>query len=100
MRLERRTRRDHAARAGASSSDPSRGYLTAMRQKDVVWKAVSYGIGMLATIVTQRLLSSAWSRVGDNPPPKNPADRRARMLPAVTWTVATGVGVGVTRLLA
>ena len=71
-----------------------------MRQKDVMWKAVSYGIGMLATIVTQRLLSSAWSRVGDNPPPENPADRRARMLPALTWAVATGVGVGVTRLLA
>jgi hypothetical protein len=76
------------------------GYVTAMRRKDIVWKAVSYGAGMAATLVTQRALSSVWSRVGESPAPTQPEDRRARMLPALTWAVATGVGVGVTRLVA
>jgi hypothetical protein len=69
-------------------------------RKEIAWKAVTYGTGALTTIVTQRVLSSAWSRVGNTPPPDNPADRRTNMLPALTWAVATGVGIGVTRLIA
>ena len=71
-----------------------------MGRKDIAWKVISYGAGMLATIVTQRALSSLWTRVGESPPPDNPADRGAGMLPALSWAVATGVGIGVTRLLA
>jgi hypothetical protein len=46
------------------------------------------------------MLVIVWNRFRDVPPPENPADRRASWTEAVSWAVATGVGIGVTRLLA
>jgi Protein of unknown function (DUF4235) len=68
--------------------------------KTLGWKAVSYGAGALATIVTRRTLTMAWNRFADRPPPGNPADRYAPWMPALIWAVATGVGIGVMNLVA
>ena len=69
-------------------------------RKKVGWKAVSYGAGAFAGLVTQRLLEAAWKGLHDASSPPSPADRRASWTEALSWAVATGVGMGVTRLLA
>ncbi len=64
------------------------------------WKAVSVGLGALAGFGTQRLLEVIWKALRGSTPPKVPADRRTSWVDALTWAVATGVGVGVARLMA
>lgn len=63
------------------------------------WKVVSYGGGALSAVLTQRLLSTVWRRVRNEPPPDNMADRSASWGAALAWAIATGVGIGVVRLL-
>ena len=68
--------------------------------KKLAWKAISYGAGALAALVTQRLLEKGWKLLRHASAPPVPADRRSSWAEALSWAVATGVGVGVTRLLA
>ena len=68
--------------------------------KQLGWKAITYGAGALATVATQRALTFVWNNVRDVPPPEDLADRRVGWVPALTWAVATGVGIGVVRLVA
>lgn len=69
-------------------------------EKRLGWKAVTYATGALATLVTQRALVSLWNQFRPDPPPENPADRGHGWTPALAWAIATGVGIGVTRLVA
>ncbi len=71
-----------------------------MKRKELRWKAVSYGAGALAGLVTQRLIDAAWKGLGHDSRPPVPADRRSSWTEALSWAVATGVGMGVSRLLA
>jgi hypothetical protein len=64
------------------------------------WKAVTLGVGALAGLTTQRVLEVVWRAVRGSTPPKVTADRRSSWPDALSWAVATGVGVGVARLLA
>jgi hypothetical protein len=64
------------------------------------WKAVTLGLGALAGLATQRVLEAVWKGWRGSTPPKIPADRRSPWPDALTWAVATGVGVGLARLLA
>jgi Protein of unknown function (DUF4235) len=64
------------------------------------WKAVTIGLGALAALVTQRSFEVIWKAVRGSTPPKVAADRRSPWPDALSWAVATGVGVGVVRLLA
>ena len=66
----------------------------------VWWRFVSYGAGALATMLTRRALQTMWRGMQGEPPPDSPADRGTPMRVALIWAVATGVGVGVMRLLA
>jgi hypothetical protein len=68
--------------------------------KNLSWRVFSYGTGALATLLTRRLIERAWSRVGNSPPPDDPADRRVPWTHALSWAVATGIGVGVGRFVA
>jgi len=68
--------------------------------KKYSWKAVTVGLGALAGITTQRVLGVIWKALRGSTPPKVPADRRSSWVDALSWAVATGVGVGVARLLA
>ncbi len=69
-------------------------------RKQLGWKAISYGAGGLAAFITQRLLEFAWKDFRHVAAPPAAADRRAAWADAVSWAVATGLGIGVTRLLA
>jgi hypothetical protein len=71
-----------------------------VKSKELHWKAISYGVGGLAGLVTQRLLDGAWKGLGHDSRPPVPADRRSSWAEALSWAVATGVGMGVSRLLA
>jgi hypothetical protein len=68
--------------------------------REYAWKAVTVGLGALAGVTTRRLLEVIWKTVGRSTPPKFPADRRSSWGDALSWAVATGVGVGVARHLA
>ena len=68
-------------------------------RKKLGWKAISYGTGALAGLVTQRVLEAAWKGSRHASPPV-PADRGSSWMEALSWAVATGVGIGVSRLLA
>ena len=61
---------------------------------------MSYSAGALAGLVTQRLIDAAWKGLGHDSRPPVPADRRSSWTEALSWAVATGVGMGVSRLLA
>ena len=71
-----------------------------MRLKQLEWTAVTYGAGALATVVTRRALTAAWQGAQHGPPPDDPADRNTPWSTALVWAIATGVGLGVVRLLA
>jgi Protein of unknown function (DUF4235) len=68
--------------------------------KKYAWKAITLGLGALTGLVTQRFLEVIWKALRGSTPPKVPADRRSSWADALSWAVATGVGVGVARLLA
>ena len=64
------------------------------------WKTLTLGLGALTGLVTQRVLEVIWKALRGSTPPKVAADRRSSWADAMSWAVATGVGVGVARLLA
>lgn len=67
--------------------------------KQIGWKVLAGASGALAGLTTQRLLGWLWRSVRSASPPPA-ADRRSSWPDALSWAVATGVGVGVARLLA
>lgn len=64
------------------------------------WKAIAVGTGALTGLATQRVIELVWTAVRGSTPPKVAADRSSSWPEAVSWAVATGIGVGVARLLA
>jgi Protein of unknown function (DUF4235) len=64
------------------------------------WKAVTIALGTLAGVATQRVLEVPWKALRGSTPPKVQADRRSSWAEALSWAVATGVGVGLARLVA
>jgi Protein of unknown function (DUF4235) len=68
--------------------------------KALGWKVVSFGAGAFAALVTRRVLAIVWNQFADIPPPEHLADRRVSWIPALSWAVATGVGIGVMNLVA
>jgi len=69
-------------------------------RKALSWKAVSYGAGAIAAFATRQTLTMLWNQFADAPAPKQPADRRVPWVSALSWAVATGVGVSVMNLVA
>jgi hypothetical protein len=77
------------------------GYMRSMPdRKTLSWKAVSFGAGAIAALVTRRALAMLWNRFAEVPAPEHVADRRISWIPALSWAVATGVGVSVMNLVA
>jgi hypothetical protein len=69
-------------------------------RKTLSWKALSLGAGAIATLVTRRALGVLWQQLAKAPAPEPVADRRISWVPALSWAVATGVGVSVMNLVA
>jgi hypothetical protein len=56
-------------------------------------------VGVLTTVATQRLLTFGWKSVTGRKPPQ-PGDPEASWAGAVSWAVASGIGIGMARLWA
>jgi len=64
----------------------------------LLWKLYVGVIGAVTTIAAQRLLKAGWKFVtGDEPP--SPTDPDTPVITAVSWAMASAVGVTVTQLL-
>lgn len=68
--------------------------------EEKTWEAVALASATAAAVLTRRLLKSGWSSLRGDEPPTNPAARSVTWGDALAWTVATGVTVGIARLLA
>lgn len=64
----------------------------------LLWKIYAGVIGAIATIAAQRLVKVGWKIATGDEPPK-PTDPQTPVVEAVSWALASGVGVGVTQLL-
>lgn len=70
------------------------------KRKRVAWMAVAAGAGALAAAATRQGLNQAWKLAKEDDPPENPVSWDVSWRDAITWTVATGVIIGLGRLLA
>ncbi len=64
------------------------------------WKAIAVGTGALTGLAAQRVIEFIWTAVRGAAPPKVAGDRTSPWPEAVSWAAATGIGVGVARLVA
>jgi len=65
-----------------------------------VWKLAATGAAIVAGIAVRNVLMSTWRAVMKQEPPNNPADPATSWGEAVAWTAATGLAVGVARMVA
>jgi cyanate permease len=65
-----------------------------------VWKLAGTGAAVVAGIAVRNVLMSAWRAVMKNEPPANPADPATAWGEALAWAAATGLAVGVARMIA
>ncbi len=66
----------------------------------LAWKVLGTGSAVLAAAVAQKGLEAAWRAATGTPPPTIPEDPDTDWTEAVAWAVASGVVIGVARLLA
>lgn len=71
-----------------------------MAAGNVVWKMVGVGSGVLAAKLSRSVLDKAWAVTRGGNPPRNPAARGTSWGDALAWAVASGVTVGVARMVA
>ncbi|HKG33725.1 MAG TPA: DUF4235 domain-containing protein [Gemmatimonadales bacterium] len=70
-----------------------------MRLADkLLWKLYAAAIGALMTVASKMLIKFAWKSITGREPP-SPSDPEAPLQEAVSWTVASAIGVGVTQIL-
>lgn len=66
--------------------------------KTVTFKVYTAVLGIVATIVTQKLISGVWKlTTGDEPP--TPADPDTPFGLALSWSMASGLGIGMVQLI-
>lgn len=63
----------------------------------LIWRLYSGLLGAATTMIAQRALVQGW-RLATGEEPPNPNDPDVPYGEAVTWAIATGVGVGVAQL--
>lgn len=71
-----------------------------MDQKQIAWKILAAGAGMLAGALTRNLVASAWRAATDSEPPEDPQSPRTDWSTAIAWAAASGAAVGVAQLVA
>src|SRR5688572_6193493 len=64
------------------------------------WKVAATGAGLIARFIVRKSLIAGWKAARKSNPPSNPAARDTQWSEARAWTLATGVGVGLARLVA
>lgn len=75
-------------------------FLEDMVDDDRAWSMVAMASAVLAGVAIRNLLETGWEAVKHEEPPENPAARSVDWGEALAWTVASGVAVGVGRMLA
>jgi Protein of unknown function (DUF4235) len=65
-----------------------------------MWKLAATGAAVVAGMAVRSALMSLWRAVMKNEPPNNPADPATSWGEAIAWTAATGLAVGVARMVA
>lgn len=71
-----------------------------LTMEKIIWKAVTVGAGVLAGVTMRKLLTAAWRRTRHADPPTDPLRGGTGWPEALSWAAASGVGVGVARLVA
>jgi hypothetical protein len=71
-----------------------------MESDSKVWSAFSLLAAIVAAAIARKGLIAAWRLITGKEPPENPADPNVDIGEAVTWAVASGVIIGVARMLA
>ncbi len=71
-----------------------------MAAAGVLYKTVGLGAGLAATKVARAALDKGWAKTKGGEPPRNPAVPGTSWNEAITWAVASGIAVGIARLLA
>ena len=66
----------------------------------VGWKVVGVATGLVAAKATRKALDVGWSKTRGGEPPRNPASRETDWSEAIAWAVASGIALGLARLLA
>jgi Protein of unknown function (DUF4235) len=64
------------------------------------WALVAAGSAALVGLVSRQLLRRGWSAWRKEPPPDNPAAPEVKWRDALIWAAATGLVVGVGRVVA
>lgn len=64
------------------------------------WQALTTIAAVGAAIVVRKVLTAAWTSLRSNEPPTNPADPATAWSEALAWTAATGLVVGIARMVA
>lgn len=64
----------------------------------LLWNLYVGVIGVVTTVAAQQAVSTGWKVVTGAKPPK-PTDPEVSTVEAVSWALASGLGVGVTQLL-
>ncbi|MBN9103908.1 MAG: DUF4235 domain-containing protein [Propionibacteriaceae bacterium] len=66
--------------------------------KKLLWNLYAGGIGAITTVVAAKVVNGVWQAVtGDAPP--DPNDPGVPLRRALTWAVASGIGIGLAQLL-
>ncbi len=64
------------------------------------WKVVGVGSGLVAAKASRAVMDKSWKATKGGEPPRNPAAPGTSWSEALTWAVASGVALGVAKLLA
>ncbi|CAA9343932.1 MAG: hypothetical protein AVDCRST_MAG72-1021 [uncultured Nocardioidaceae bacterium] len=65
-----------------------------------VWTVYGLAATVLATMVARKAMITSWKVATGKEPPQNPAHPDTSMGEAVAWATASGVAVGLARMLA
>ncbi len=75
---------------------------TDTKSREMMWKLVSTGSGLLGAMLAKRLLRTSYRAIrneSDPDTPFDPADRRFSMPDALLWACAAGIGLGIAKVV-
>lgn len=64
----------------------------------LLWNLYAGAVGALTTVVAAKAVNAAWQLATGNEPPE-PNDPNVPLRRALTWAIASGVGIGLSQLL-
>jgi hypothetical protein len=66
---------------------------------EAAWRGLTLASGVLSALLARRLVAALWARAKGTDHPMDPSDRSTNWSTALAWAVASGVGVGVARVV-